>query len=92
MVALGSVCIAVAAIWILFRWYLAYNSAGGTVVVTVYDAAIYPPPLLALGLYFLLPTFGINWAIWVFVVICLATGGLVAAGIRIAEEVGDRPL
>ena len=92
MEVIGFFCIALAAIWILYKLYLAYNSAGGTVMVTVYDAAMFPPILAVFGLYLTFPTFEINCPMWIYPAICVGIGVLVVIGIKVAEEIGDRPL
>lgn len=92
MEVIGLLCIALAAIWILYKLYLAYNSAGGTVMVAVYDAAIFPPILAVLGLYLTLRAFDINYSLWIYPAICIGIGVLVIIGIKVAEEIGDGPL
>lgn len=92
MTIVGYACIVVAVIWILYKIQLAYKSQGGRMVVTVYDAAFYPPPLAAIGLYLARESIGIDWAIWVFILLALGAAVLVAGAIKLAEEMGDRPL
>ena len=90
---IGYVLLVVAVGWIGFKMYVSYNSAGGTAfAVPVYDAAIYPPILAAVGLYLVLPSFGVEWPWWAFVVAGLALVPLVVGGIRLMEEVGDKEL
>jgi hypothetical protein len=89
----GYICIAVALVWLVIKLRVSYNSAGGTAGMTpVYDAAYYPPILIAFGLYWVLPTFKINWTIWVFVGIWLGLAALFAVAIRLMEELGDKEL
>lgn len=92
MVWLGYLAILVAVIWIVAKLYVAYNSAGGTIMVVVYDAALYPPILIAVGLYFVLPTYDVELAVWIYFAIWAAVTALVAGLIRLMEELGDRPL
>ena len=92
MVVIGWICIVVSVIWILYKINVAYNSYGGTVMVAVYDAAIFAPPIGALGLYLVLPTFEIQWPLWIYIAVALGTAVAVAIVIRIAEEIGDREL
>jgi hypothetical protein len=93
MVVLGWVLIAVASGWFAYKMYISYTSAGGTdFAMPVYDAAIYPPILAGVGLYFVLPPLGIQWPFWAFVVIALGLAVLFGVSIRIMEEVGDKEL
>ena len=93
MFVLGCICVSIAAIWFGYRLYLAYGSAGGTdFAVPLYDAAMYPPIITTLGLYFVLPRFEIEWSLWVYLGIAVGLAGLAAGAIRIAEELGDKPL
>ena len=92
MLWLGCAAIAVAVIWILVKMYVSYNSSGGTVIVVVYDAAVYPPVIATIGLYFVLSTLEIQLALWMYVIIWAATTGVAAGLIRLMEEVGDRRL
>lgn len=92
MVWAGAVAIAVAVIWLLVKMYVAYDSSGGTVMVIVYDAAVFPPIISAIGLYLVLSTYKIHLAFWIYLGIWAVTTGLAAGAIRLAEEVGDRPL
>lgn len=91
MVWAGYAAIAVSVIWVVVKLYMAYHSAGGINVVVVYDAAVYPPILAAVGLYLVLPSLGIYWAAWVYVVIWAVTCAITAGAIRLMERLGDRP-
>jgi hypothetical protein len=90
---LGYPLIAIAVGWIAYRMHLSYTSAGGTdFVMTVYDAAFYPPVMVAGGLYFILPSFEVNWSIWTFVGIWIGLAVLVGVAIKLLEVLGDKPL
>ena len=90
MTVIAYVCIIVAVVWIIYKVYVSYTSFGGTVEVTVYDAAIYPPLVGVFGLYWVLHSIGINWAIWIYGTIWLGVTVFAAISIRLAEEIGDR--
>jgi len=92
MTIIGWILIVVAALWLIYKVYLAYQSSGGRMVVTVYDAAVYPPLMVAAGLFWVLPTFGVNLSIWIYIGIAAGLVILAAGCIKIAEEIGDRPL
>jgi uncharacterized membrane protein len=90
---IGYVLLVVAAGWIAYKMSVSYNSAGGTAfAVPVYDAAIYPPILTAVGLYLVLPSFTIDWSVWIYIAIGLVLVPVVVGAIRLMEEVGDREL
>ncbi len=90
---LGYALIAVAIIWFLYKMYVSYTSAGGTdFAMPVYDAALYPPIMVAVGAYLVMQSAGEPWPIWVYVVIAVVTAGLSAGLIRLMEELGDKPL
>ena len=90
MTVAGYICMIVALVWIVYKVYLSYTSFGGTVMVTVYDAAIYAPLLGVFGLYWILPTFEIDLAIWVYAALWFGVTIFVVIAIRVAEEIGDR--
>jgi 1,4-dihydroxy-2-naphthoate octaprenyltransferase len=90
MSIVGYVCIIVAVIWIVLKIRLSYMSFGGTVMVTVYDAAIFPPFIGVFGLYWVAGSFGIDYSIWAYVGLAFAVAVLVIVAIRVAEELGDR--
>lgn len=92
MVWAGYLALAIAAIWVVIKLYVAYNSFGGTVMAIVYDAAVYPPIIGVVGLYLVLSTHQINLALWIYLVIWAVTTGLAAGAIRLMEEIGDKPL
>lgn len=92
MVWVGYVAIAVAVIWLLVKLYASYDSAGGTVMVVVYDAALYPPIIGVVGLYFVLSEHQIYLALWMYLVIWAVTTALAAGALRLIEEFGDKPL
>ena len=93
MIIVGYICISVAVVWILIKAYVAFSSAGGTADMSpIYDAALYPPILAAFGLYWVLPSFQIDWTIWIYVGIWLGLTLLVAGVLKLLEEMGDRPL
>jgi hypothetical protein len=89
----GYALLVIAGLWILYKVYVSFSSAGGTQFeVAVYDAAIYPPVIAAVGLYGVLPYHGVECSIWILVGIALGLGAVTAGVIRLAEELGDRPL
>lgn len=92
MVWVGYIAIAVAVIWLLLKMYVSYNSAGGTIMVVVYDAAVYPPVIGVVGLYFVLSAYKIDLALWLYVIIWAVTTGVAVGAIRLMEEIGDRRL
>ena len=92
MIVIGWILVAISLGWILYKINVAYNSYGGTVMVAVYDAALFAPPIGAVGLYIVLPTFDIEWPIWAFIVLSIGVAIAVAILIRIAEQLGDREL
>ena len=93
MVFFGYALLAIAAAWFLYKLSISFRSAGGTdMMVSVYDGAVYPPILAAVGLYVVLPTYEINWSILIYVAIWFGLTLFAALAIRIVEEIGDRPL
>jgi hypothetical protein len=80
----------VAVVWVLLKIRLSYNSFGGTVMVTVYDAAIFPPFIGVFGLYWVAGSFGIDYSVWLYVGLEVVLAILVAIVIRVAENLGDR--
>jgi hypothetical protein len=92
MTFVGYACIVVAVLWILFKVRWAYQSQGGRMVVTVYDAACYPPLLIVFGLYWILPSLQIDWSIWIYIGLVPVLIAVVAGLIKLAEEFGDREL
>ena len=92
MTIVGYACIAIAVLWILFKVRLAFQSEGGRMVVTVYDAALYPPLLTAFGLYWVLLSLEIKWSIWLYIALVPVLIAVCAGIIKLAEEFGDRQL
>ena len=93
MILFSYAIIVIAAVWFLYKLYLSYSSAGGTdFLISVYDAAMYPPVIAVVGLYFVLPTYEINWSIWIYGGIWIGLTAVAALSLRIVEEIGDRPL
>ena len=88
----GYFAIVVAVIWLLVKLYVAYDSVGGTVMVVIYDAAVYPPIIGVVGLYLVLSSNGVDYAAWIYLIIWAVTTGLAAGAIRLMEEIGDKPL
>ena len=87
LLIVGALC------WFLYKLYMSFSSAGGTdFAVSVYDGALYPPVLAVIGLYWVLPTYDVQWSIWIYVGIWVGITLLFAGSIRLAEELGDRPL
>lgn len=92
LAVIGAICIVLAASWICYKLWVAFHSSGGTIMVAVYDAAMFPPLLAAGGLYCICRGLEISWPIWVYPVAGIGLGVVVAIAIKIAEELGDRPL
>ena len=91
--AIGYVLLVIAVGWIGYKMSVSYNSAGGTAfAVPVYDAAIYPPILIGVALYLVLPSWGIEWPWWAYVAAGVVLVPVVVGGIRLMEEVGDKEL
>jgi hypothetical protein len=90
---IGYALLVIAAIWILYKLYISFNSAGGTAYqVPVYDAAVYPPIMVAVGLFCVLRGNEVHWPVWSYVALWLALTGVTAGAIKVLEELGDRPL
>ena len=90
---IGYALIVIAIGWIAYKMNVSYNSAGGTAfAVPVYDAAIYPPILIAVGLYLASSSLGIEWPVWIYVAIGLVLIPVVVGSIKLMEEVGDKEL
>ena len=93
MVLIGFAHLAIAVVWYLRKLYVSYTSAGGTdFMMPVYDAALYPPILAAVGLYLVLGYFEVTLAIWIYVGIWFGSALLAAVTIKLVELVGDKPL
>ena len=93
MVLIGFALLAIAVVWYLRKLYVSYTSAGGTdFMMPVYDAALYPPILAAVGLYLVLGYFEVTLAIWIYVGIWFGSALLAAVTIKLVELVGDKPL
>jgi hypothetical protein len=92
MVWAGYAAVAVSVLWILYKLYVAYGSCGGTVEVVVYDAAVYPPILGAVGLYLVLSNHQVQLAFWIYMAIWAVVTAVVVGAIRLMMEIGDRPL
>ncbi len=92
MIIVGYFCLLVAVVWIVLKVRMSYKSFGGTVVVTVYDAVFFPPIIGVFGLYWVLPSLGIDLPIWAYIAAVFVFAVLVGITIRVAEELGDREL
>jgi hypothetical protein len=93
MIFIGYAMIGAAAIWFLYKLYVSYTSAGGTdFALPVFDAALYPPILVAVGLYLVLPAYEVNWSVWIYIAIWVGSTVLAVAAIKLAEFLGDKPL
>jgi hypothetical protein len=93
LLTFGCLLIVVAAGWLGYKMYLSYHSAGGTNLMDpIYDAAVYPPIITAIGLFCVLHSLSIKWYVWVYVLIWLGLTGLFAAVLRLSQELGDKPL
>lgn len=90
MTLVGYACLVVSVIWILYKVRLSYRSFGGTVMVTVYDAAMFPPFIGVFGLYWVLRSLGVDFSIWAYVALAFVVAVLVGVTIRVAEDLGDR--
>ena len=93
MIAIGYALIVIATIWFLYKLYVSYTSAGGTdFQMPVYDAAMYPPIMGAVGLYLVLRVYEVEWPVWAFFAIWIGLTAVFVGAIRGMEELGDRPL
>lgn len=89
----GFALLGIAVVWFLRKLWVSYTSAGGTdFAMPVYDAALYPPILTAVGLYLVLRHFEVDLSIWIYVAIWFGATALAAATIKLAELIGDKPL
>jgi hypothetical protein len=89
----GLVLLVVAAAWIAYKLYVSFTSSGGTAFeVPVYDAAVYPPILSAIGVFCLQYSSQARWPIWGYVLLWLGLTAATAGAIKILEEIGDKPL
>ena len=90
---LGYAMVAVAAIWVLYKMFVSYNSAGGTdYPLAVFDAAIYPPLLATAGLFIVHWSAEDLWAYWIYGAVLIALVVVIAVLIKICEALGDKPL
>lgn len=93
MIIVGIVALAVAAVWYFYKLYVAYSSFGGTNgMQPVNDAAMYPPMLVAFGLWWVLSTNEIQWEWWIYILIWLGGTAFALGTIKLAEILGDKPL
>lgn len=93
MIVIGFAMIGVATIWFLYKLYISYTSAGGTdFAMPVFDAALYPPILCAVGLYLVLKAYEVTWSVWIYVGIWFGSTVLAVAIIKLAEHLGDREI
>jgi len=93
MILIGYAMIGVAAIWFLYKLYVSYTSAGGTdFAMPVFDAAMYPPILVAIGFYLVLGAYAVDWSVWIYIGIWFGSTVLAVATIKLAEFLGDKPL
>ena len=92
MLWVGYLAVAVAVIWLVYKLYVAYSSSGGTVMVVVYDAAVYPPILGVVGLYLILSSYKVELTFWAYLAIWAVTAAVGVGAIRLMEEIGDKPL
>ena len=93
MIFFGAALIAVAAGWFFYKVYVAYTSAGGTdFAMPIYDAAMYPPMMLAIGLYLTLTALEMTYSIWIYVGIWVVATLLAVGLLWLTEQLGDKPL
>ena len=93
MIFFGAALIAVATGWFFYKVYVAYTSAGGTdFAMPIYDAAMYPPMMLTLGLYLTLTTLEVAYSVWTYVGIWVAVTLLAIGVLWLTEQLGDKPL
>ncbi len=93
MIFFGAALIAVAAGWFCYKVYVAYTSAGGTdFAMPIYDAAMYPPMMLAIGLYLTLTALEMTYSIWIYVGIWVVATLLAVGLLWLTEQMGDKPL
>jgi hypothetical protein len=89
----GYILIGVAAIWFLRKLWISFTSAGGTdFAMPIYDAAMYPPVIAVIGLFLVLRAYEIQWSWFIYVGIGIALVLLAVGALKLAEELGDRPL
>ncbi len=90
---IGYALIVIAIGWIAYKSKVSYNSAGGTAFAEpVYDAAIYPPILVGVGLYLISPSLSLAWPVWIFIAISVGLVPIVVGVIKLMEELGDKEL
>ena len=93
MIFIGGCLLVVAAVWFIRKVHISYTSAGGTdFEMPVFDAAVYPPILTAVGLYLVLSSNDISWSVWIYVAIWAGTTAVAAGVIKLAGVWGDKPL
>jgi len=83
----GYIFVAVAAIYFLFKLYVAYDTRGGEEgMVPVLDGAIFPPLCATAGLYFA----SSDWPGWLFGAIWLSTTLVAVSTIFGVSKLRDR--
>ncbi len=93
MIYIGCPVIVIAVIWLFYKMHLSYHSAGGTNLMDpIYDAAVYPPILMAVGLYLVLGALGYDWPYWYYIGIWALAAALFAGLLKGCMAMGDKPL
>jgi hypothetical protein len=86
------VLLVVAAGWIGLKVRAAYGSFGGREPVTVYDAATWPPFLIAIAAYWISSTYEMGWPGWMYIVVWVASVVVIIGVIKVSMMMGDKPL
>ncbi len=90
--AIGYALLVVGVMYIAYRMRTAYTSAGGTVDVITRDAAVFAPILIAVGLWLVLPAWGVEWPWWGFVLTGLGLFPAILVTNYLMQELGDKEL
>ena len=92
MLIAAIVLLLVSAGWIALRIRAAYGSFGGREPVTVYDAATWPPFLIAIAAYCLASHSEVTLQGWMYPVIWVASVVVIFGIIKVSMIMGDKPL
>ncbi|MFT5526259.1 MAG: hypothetical protein ACI9HK_004233 [Pirellulaceae bacterium] len=86
------VLLVVATGWIALKTRSAYCSFGGREPVTVYDAATWPPFLIAIAAYLIASTYEVALPGWSYIAIWVASVVSIIGIIKLGMIMGDKPL
>lgn len=93
MLILGILLIVAAAIWLCFKLYVAYSSVGATDgLVAFYDGAVYPPIMIAVGLFLTLRQLEVGWPWWAYVLVWIGGAAAAVGLMKLLVELGDKEL